>query len=350
MTTSAAVTHRVDSRSVDDWPARCAGLPVLQQVALSLGQAPEALSRMGRMVLAHPFRAATLNIDEFAREVGVSVATANRFARVLGFAGYPQFRTQLARGLESVLAPVEGLRTSLEQPASAPEAMMAALNETRAHLECTVQALQAPAAEEAVVLIAGAAQVFTVGFGSSAYLAGLLQHELEPYAQRVTCLAQAGGTTHAARQLAKCGPGDVLIALAFPRYVQDTIELARLAREQGMKVLALTDGMSSPLVPLADVVLLAQVRRRAASTSNAVVLALCEALVAAVARRTDEAVERVEAVTRAVLPWLHVVEPTARPPSEARAKSTGKTKAKPRTQSNKPALAKANASQNSDIE
>jgi DNA-binding MurR/RpiR family transcriptional regulator len=308
MTSPDAVPRRMDAPAPEDWPARCAGLPVLQQVALSLAHAPEALSRMGRMVLAHPFRAATLSIEEFAREVGVSVATANRFARVLGFAGYPQFRAQLARGLESVLAPVESLRTSLQQPASSPEAMLAALQESRTNLECTAQALQEGAAEQAVELLAGAEQVFTLGFGSSAYLAGLLQHELEPYAQRVTCLAQAGGPTHAARQLVKCGAKDVLIALAFPRYVQDTIELARLAREQGMKVLALTDAMTSPLVPLADVVLMAQVRRQAASTSNATVLALCEALVAAVARRTAEAVERVEAVTRAVLPWLQVVD------------------------------------------
>lgn len=72
--------------SAADWSGRFAALPVLQQVAAAMPGMPAALQRMGQAVLAHPFRAATLNIDEFAGEVAVSVATANRFARGLGFA------------------------------------------------------------------------------------------------------------------------------------------------------------------------------------------------------------------------------------------------------------------------
>jgi DNA-binding MurR/RpiR family transcriptional regulator len=287
-----------------DWTGRFAALPVLQQVTSRIPSMPEALARMGRAVLAHPFRAATLNIDEFAREVDVSVATANRFARSLGFAGYPQFRAELARGFEAILAPVESLRSNLRQSASVPQAMAASLEETRTNLERTAQALPHQACDEAVSLVTRAEQVLTLGWGSSAYLAGLLQHELEPYCPSVSSLAQAGGPSHAARQLVKRGPRDVLIALAFPRYVADTLALTRLARERGVKVLAFTDEPTSPLVPLADVVLYTPVRRQVAPTSNATVLAMLEALVAAVARRTEGAVKRAERMARGVLPWL----------------------------------------------
>jgi DNA-binding MurR/RpiR family transcriptional regulator len=40
-------------------------------------------------VLSNVFRSATMSIDELANAVGISVATANRFARALGFDGYP---------------------------------------------------------------------------------------------------------------------------------------------------------------------------------------------------------------------------------------------------------------------
>ncbi|HEY9065825.1 MAG TPA: MurR/RpiR family transcriptional regulator [Burkholderiaceae bacterium] len=289
-----------------DWAGRFAGLPVLQQIAARIPAMPAAIARMGQAVLAHPFRAATLNIDEFAGEVSVSIATANRFARALGFAGYPQFRAELARGFETVLAPVESLRSNLRQTASTQQAMAASLQETLVNVERTVQALQRQPCEQAVKLIARADQVLTLGWGSSAYLAGVLQHELEPYCTHVGSLAQAGGPSHAARQLVKRGPRDLVIALAFPRYVEDTIVLTRLAREHGVKVLALTDEPTSPLVPLADVTLYAHVNRQIASTSNATVLALLEALVAALARRTEGAVERAAQMTHGVLPWLQV--------------------------------------------
>jgi DNA-binding MurR/RpiR family transcriptional regulator len=263
-------------------------------------------------VLAHPFRAATLNIDEFAGEVSVSIATANRFARALNFAGYPQFRAELARGFEAILAPVESLRSNLKQPTGTQQAMVASLRETVANLEHTLQALQHQPCEQAVSLIAEAEQVLTLGWGSSAYLAGVLQHELEPLCSRVGSLAQAGGPSHAARQLVKRGPRDLLISLAFPRYVEDTIALTRLARERGVKVLALTDEPSSPLVPLADVTLYAHVSRQVAPTSNATVLALLEALVAALAHRTEGAVQRAEEMARGVLPWLQVAPGSVR--------------------------------------
>jgi DNA-binding MurR/RpiR family transcriptional regulator len=279
---------------------------VLQQVAAGMPTMPAAMQRMGQAVLAHPFRAATLNIDEFAGEVAVSIATANRFARALNFAGYPQFRAELARGFEAILAPVENLRTNLKQTTGTQQAMVASMRETLVNLEHTLQALQHQPCEQAVSLIAEADQVLTLGWGSSAYLAGVLQHELEPLCSRVGSLAQAGGPSHAARQLVKRGPRDLLIALAFPRYVEDTIALTRLARERGVKVLALTDEPSSPLVPLADVTLYAHVSRQVAPTSNATVLALLEALVAALAHRTEGAVQRAEEMARGVLPWLQV--------------------------------------------
>jgi len=295
-----------------DWTGRFASLPVLQQVAACIPAMPAAMQRMGQAVLAHPFRAATLNIDEFAGEVAVSIATANRFARALNFAGYPQFRAELARGFEAILAPVESLRSNLKHATGPQQAMVDSLRETAANLEHTLQALQHQPCEQAVSLIAEADQVLTLGWGSSAYLAGVLQHELEPLCSRVGSLAQAGGPSHAARQLVKRGPRDLLIALAFPRYVEDTVALTRLARERGVKVLALTDEPSSPLVPLADVTLYAHVSRQVAPTSNATVLALLEALVAALAHRTEGAVQRAEEMARGVLPWLQVTPGSAR--------------------------------------
>jgi DNA-binding MurR/RpiR family transcriptional regulator len=289
-----------------DWAGRFAGLPVLQLVAQRAPSLPGALQRMARAVLAHPFRAATLSIEDFAREVDVSVATANRLARALGFVGYPAFRAELAHGFESILAPVETLRTNLESPASLTQTMAQALQEACSNLEHTLQSLRNQPCDPAVELLVNAAQIFTMGWGGSAYLAGLLQHELEPYCPQVNCLAQAGGPTHAARQLFKRGPEDLLVVIGLPRYVQDTIELTELARSRGVKVLAVTDKPASPLVGLADVTLYVHSQRQVAASSNASALALLEALTAAVARATAGAVERNRELSHSVMPWLHL--------------------------------------------
>src|SRR5260370_24458440 len=69
--------------------------------------------RAADFVLKHPFQAATMMIDELPRPAGISVPTANRFARALGIDGYPAFRAELVRTFRATLAPAANPRAHL---------------------------------------------------------------------------------------------------------------------------------------------------------------------------------------------------------------------------------------------
>jgi hypothetical protein len=60
---------------------------------------------------------------------GVSVATANRFVRVIGFNGYAQFRTELLRSFEPVFAPVQRLQKKLSKRSTVLEVINASMQE-----------------------------------------------------------------------------------------------------------------------------------------------------------------------------------------------------------------------------
>ncbi|WP_423196984.1 MULTISPECIES: MurR/RpiR family transcriptional regulator [unclassified Cupriavidus] len=281
------------------------GLSISERIARSLPTLTPAHQRMARYVLDNLFRAATMRIDEFATAVDVSVATANRFARALGFEGYPQFRAELVRGFEATLAPVERLRTELERPSSVADVIAAALEDGARNLEATRRALDVDACERAVDAILGAERVYVMGFGASGFLAGLLQHGLEMHCRMVTSVSAAGGASHAARQLFKLQPQDLVIAIAFPRYVTDTMLLAQRVKAHGGRLLALTDGPTSPLAPLADIALYANAGNRLSANSDATVLALIEALCGAVAYRSARSVKAAAEMTEFLLPWLY---------------------------------------------
>jgi len=242
--------------------------------------------RMGEFVLANQFRAATMRIDDLASAVGASVATANRFARALGFDGYPAFREALVRGFEATLAPVERLRSAQESQTGGDELFSASLEQAATNLGTTRGAIDSTAAQAAVEAIIAARRVFIVGSGASAFLASLMEHNLLPYHDNVQSLALIGGP------------------IAFPRYVDDTIELARRAASLGAGVLALTDGPASPLAALATRSLFIRAERRLAATSEATVLAVIEALCDAVAYRAKRSAQSAAEMTEFVLPWL----------------------------------------------
>lgn len=280
-------------------------IPIKDRIAKAIPNLTPAHRQMADYVLANTFRAATMMIDELAEATGVSVATANRFAHTLGFNGFPAFRAELVRGFASELAPVERMRDELTRNATCAEIMAASLMDTLNNVEAIRQGLPADVCEQIVNAILGARRVLVAGFGTSAYLAGMLMHGLELHCNQVQSLAGIGGAAHGARTLFKLQPQDVVIVISFPRYVQDSIVIARKAKELGARIIALTDSPTSPLAALGDLTLYLQAGSRFNATSDSTVHAVIEALCAAVARNAKNSVKSAAAMTEFVLPWLH---------------------------------------------
>ncbi|MFW2472922.1 MurR/RpiR family transcriptional regulator, partial [Burkholderia pseudomallei] len=226
----------------------------------------------------------------------------------------------LVRGFEATLAPVERLRCAQEREAGARggELIDASFEQALANLERTRGRLDRANVEAAVDSLLAARRIFIVGMGASAFLAGLMEHGLSVYRDNVQSLALLGGPTDAARRLFSARGDDLVVAIAFPRYVYDTIELTRRAAERGAPVLAITDGPDSPIAPFAARALFVHAERRLAATSEAAVLALVEALIDAVAHRSQRSARAAAEVTEFMLPWLEARGACAAPPRPPR--------------------------------
>jgi DNA-binding MurR/RpiR family transcriptional regulator len=280
-------------------------MSVPDRIARAQATMSKTQHRMAEYVLAHPFRVATMSIDEFAGVVGVSVASANRFARMLELPGYAKFRSELARGFEAALAPVERLRTELANSAARPVDVFAALlQEDIRNAERSLQMLDADACERAVTAVLKADRIFIIGFGASGFLGGLLLRGLCMHCHSVELLAGPGGVSHAARQMSRMVPADIVIAIGFPRYLADTVTLAGAARDAGVPVLAITDKPTSPLACVASVALYTASDRQLSPNSETAALGLIERLSAAIAYRAKDSVKAAAGVTQSIMPWL----------------------------------------------
>ena len=282
-----------------------ATVTIKEMIAKAVSDMTPTHRQMANYVLNQSFRAATMTIDELAEATNVSVATVNRFARKLGFAGFQAFRAELVRGYESALAPVEKLRKELTRNSTCAEIMAASLQENQANLESIRTSLPADRCEQIVRAILGAKRVLVAGFGVSGYLAGILAHGLELYCNHAQSLADIGGPSHCARALFKLQKQDVVVVISFPRYVNDAMIVARKAKERGASVIVLTDSPTSPLAPLGDMALYIHSSSRFSATSDAANHAVIEALCAAVARYAKNSVNSAASMTEFVLPWLY---------------------------------------------
>ena len=283
-------------------------LPPNSHMAERIAQAypglTQALRHLADFVVDEPINAARMSIHEIAAHTGVSVAPANRLARALGFAGYAAFRTELIRSFESAFAPVNRLIRNLHGRSSALEVMTAALHEDIRNIETTLRGLSADGCGRAVQAILDARRMYVVGMENGSHLAAMLSNGLDIYRENIDSVGMVGSGAGAARKVRRYDSRDLVIAVAFPRYMADTITIARDAGRQGATVMAITDGPASPLAALTDLVLYVTADRQFAANSDASVLAMMEALCAAVAHSTRNAVESANAYTHTILRWL----------------------------------------------
>ena len=106
-----------------------------------------------------------------------------------------------------------------------------------------LEQMQEPAAEELIALILRARRIFVTGKGRSGYVGNCLAMRL----------MQMGFEAHVPGE-ASCphtGRGDLMIAISCSGTTVTTVELARIARESGVKVVAVTAVPDSPLAGLA---------------------------------------------------------------------------------------------------
>ncbi|GGF46222.1 transcriptional regulator [Aliidongia dinghuensis] len=290
--------------------------PALRRIAEIYPELSETYRRAAALVLRQPLEAATMSIVQLAEAAQISTATANRFVKALGFAGYAEFRAALVAALTSAAAPVERLRSAKAEGLGTPTIVRRTLEEDMANLEATLGGLTDAASERAVDLICRAGRIYTLGFGSSAYLAGFAAHRLQPFCEDVHGVSGEGGTEEAARRLFRAGAGDLILVFSFPRYSRDAVELALVGRERGAAVLSITDAPSSPLVPVSTLCLIAAATRRVLVTSHSAAIALVDALAAAAAQRREPALADYARLTEHVSPYLTPPEP--RPASKER--------------------------------
>jgi DNA-binding MurR/RpiR family transcriptional regulator len=289
------------------------GLPaqtlVAERIATHYPKLSAALRQFADFVLAEPLQLARMSIHEAVETVGVSVATANRFATTIGFAGYADFRNELIRGFEKLFAPVEKLKQKLAEGASPQDVMIASLREDIANIEATIAKLTPDKTERAVEMIVKAKRVFIVGFENAASLANILAVGIELTGGNARTVENGGGTVGAARQLFKFGPDDLVIAIAFSLYMRDTVVVTRHAKRHGIPVLTITDHLNSPLAAVGDLSLFVEAYHEYNPPSDTAILALIEALVSAVASRVPNAVEVAERFAAFSYPWMMSTDP-----------------------------------------
>lgn len=221
------------------------------------------LKAIARHVEQHRSQLGIQSIQEVAQYCDVQPSAVVRFAKHFGFSGFTAMQKLFREGLAQQISPSRSyqsrIRQAIESGArdlTSAEIAHALIGGGIAGMEELQRTLQEPAFEESVKLLAGAETVWLMAsrrsFAISTYLAYALQHT-DKRVQHITSMGsmQDGQLRGMLRE-------DVLIAISFALYAEETESIVRQAHERGARIIAITDSRLSPLARLATCSLLVQ--------------------------------------------------------------------------------------------
>lgn len=230
-----------------------------------------------------------------------------RFCRAVGYAGYPEFRIDLAQATSR--RAVEQERANVAHGEIDPDDTLhdvvtkIAFHEART-IEETARMLDLDALEQVTAAVAQATRIDLFGVGSS----GLTAQDLAQKLQRIGLLCFASPDPHVQLQSAALlAEGAVAVGVSHSGLTVETNDALRIARDRGATTVAVTNFPESPLVEHADLVLTTTARetqfRSGALSSRIAQLALVDFLFVRVAQRLyDRTTANLRATYEAVQP------------------------------------------------
>jgi DNA-binding MurR/RpiR family transcriptional regulator len=250
----------------------------LDLIAAVSGDLTPTQRRIAEAALADPTLLAFGTVSDLADRVGTSRPSIVRFATKLGFDGYTDLQQHVRSDLSRRLSrPSERIRSGSGQVA----AMRATINDA---IKSVFDAVEGSRITELVTPIVQARNVWVLSGETSQAGALALQSGLSMVRPGVYRLEEHSFGT----ELSDAAPGDTAVLIDFPRYRKQVTLAARVLAEAGVTVVAITDSPLSPLAELADTWSQINVPAIGPFDSSVPIVAMCELIVAQVARELQE--------------------------------------------------------------
>jgi len=257
-------------------------MPLIKQIFAKTDSLNGAQKRLGHYLKNDSAALLLSNVSDLADAVGVSKSTVVRFAKSLGYKGFPDFKREIQTEMRRKLRAASRMEETFAELGNDENIFAKLIKRDIVLLQETLQAASSPDFHKAVEIIWRARKVFIIGLNASMALAYLLHFRLVRVKKEAHWIFLTGGTS-LLEQLAFMERRDVLIAIDFvnvPREVQTALHHAK---KVGAPILGITDFPSSPIAKSADVCLYAKRGLHTTVNSLTPAFSLVNALAIAVA-------------------------------------------------------------------
>jgi len=269
---------------------------ILERLAGELSDLTPEARKAATYVLENPRDVGVSTVREIAQAAKVKPNTVVRMARQVGFEGYEDFRAPFRDAIRQGAADFPDRARWLQDIRKTGDLgglYADMVCDVLANIEETFAGISAHDLKAAAEAIWASRNIFTLGVGVNNSNARNFTYLASTGMKQFHAIPRPGSTP--VDDLAWADERDVLIAMTCKPYRSEVVEAVRIAREQGMIIIALSDSPASPILRGANHAFVVAVDTPQFFPSSVSIIALLETLLSfVISVASDEIVERVE--------------------------------------------------------
>ena len=220
-------------------------MPLLRRLQDGAGRFSRSQRELARFMFTDYQSAAFATVAQLAAQTGVSEATIVRFARALGFTGYPALQQEIRRLVRAELRGEERFRLGRTAGAAEQTPLDVIADKERENIAALCQSHDRRTFGRALQMLRAASEVMVAGTRATAPLARHFWFALGKLgipATRVTAISSETYDLVSRLDRRAC-----VMVIGFPRYLREQVNLLDYANRRRLATLTVTDSAFSPL-------------------------------------------------------------------------------------------------------
>ncbi|HEX2982163.1 MAG TPA: MurR/RpiR family transcriptional regulator [Ignavibacteriales bacterium] len=208
--------------------------------------------RIAQYFIDHPEEFAFSSIDTIANKLNVGKSTIVRLAKALGYDGFLELKIELSNKLRDDFSQTKKFTDTLKNQSTRVDFISILSNNEARNIQSTIQKIDKNMFNEAIKIFIAAPNIYTLGSGISRFLSEIAAY----YFNRMNMKTKAftHGSVSFEEQIISLKKDDAILIISLPPYTYSNIEAAEAARYRGVKVISITDQITSPISQYSDVV------------------------------------------------------------------------------------------------
>ena len=255
---------------------------IIEQLRHQYDRLTQSQKRIAEYIIEHSQEVAFSTVDQMAERLDVNPSTIVRFTYRLGLNGFPDLQERMQQLVRGQLSRT-GEPTIERQVGGHLEGTSfgASLSHDWQNLHHTIARLDTTVLDGAVKALVQSRRIYVAAAYSTFPVGHYFALALDRLRGNISLLGSNDAFIPA--QVVEMKSEDCLLAFTFPPYAKATYDIAMWAKENKVKVIAVTDSSISALGQIGDIVLLANCTGTGAQNSMVAPMALANALLNGVA-------------------------------------------------------------------